>query len=133
MQGGLWVELGEKETGRAGLLWPGSLCTLLFQLKTLFFLVHFTPPFEVHFKFKLLKSSLILWLVSSNLFSMTDFSLHIYFIYSLQHPCEVNSSVQQLSSPYYVPYSKNTERNQTLFLPSDSSHSSGKTHLLTDT
>lgn len=44
---------GEKETGEAGLSWPGSLCTLPFQLKILFSSAHLTPLFKVHFKFKL--------------------------------------------------------------------------------
>ena len=41
------------EEGGAGLSWPGSLCTLLFQCKMFFSLAHLTPPFKVHFRFKL--------------------------------------------------------------------------------
>lgn len=43
----------EEERGQVGLSWPGSLCTLLFQLKMLFSLAYLTPPFKVHFRFKL--------------------------------------------------------------------------------
>lgn len=44
---------GEEETGGAGLAWPASLCTLVFQLKMLLSSAHLTPPFKVHVKVKL--------------------------------------------------------------------------------
>lgn len=47
---------GERETGGVGLSWPGSLCTLFFQLMMFFSLAHITLPVKVYFKFKLLEA-----------------------------------------------------------------------------
>lgn len=43
---------GEK-TGREGIPWAASFCTLLFQLNMLLSLAHLIPTFKAHFKFKL--------------------------------------------------------------------------------
>ena len=65
-QGGMRPEEG---TGGAGLSWPGSLCSLFFQCKMLYFLVYLIPPFKVNFRFRLsLGSSLIPSLVTVKLF-----------------------------------------------------------------
>lgn len=72
LEGSVKVGIGvrpEEGTGGAGLSWPGSLGTLFFHCKMLYFLAYLIPPLKVYFRFELSNgSSLIPSLVTVNLF-----------------------------------------------------------------